>query len=281
MNILVTGASGFVGSHLLEHLAAHLDANCVGVTRTPSHKPDTVFCELTDYRQVDDLIETVRPGVIYHVAGSFSNDFETDYANNVIAAKNILEATLKHRHDAHVLLMGSAAEYGRVKDWQNPVSEQQALKPISVYGWTKAAQTLLASLYAGRYGLNVMVARTFNLSGKGMSKNLFTGRVEQQIRDFQAGRTDRITVGNLDARRDYIDIASACDMYLAITSRGTPGEVYNVGSGVAVSMRELLEGMLQEAGLDASIIHEIQDQKPASEVGMIYADTSKVSSLMK
>ena len=280
MKFLVTGASGFAGSHLLEYLKSHHGATCIGTSRTPSDNPSILRCELTDGRQVEDVIEQTRPSVIIHAAGSFSNDFETDYMNNVVAAKVILDAVQKCQKDARVVLMGSAAEYGHVSDEDNPVSEEHPLKPISVYGWCKAAQTLLAPLYLNLYGLQVMVARTFNLSGRGMSEKLFTGRVEQQIRDVKSGKSDRISVGNLDAKRDYIDIDDACVMYHAIASRGIAGEVYNVGSGTAVSMRELLHKMLAEYGLDAAIVDESQNFRPPNEVSMIYADIGKITALM-
>jgi len=281
VNVLVTGASGFVGSHLLEYLESQLGATCTGISRTPSDQPNTVDSELTDYRQVDDVIESIQPSLIFHVAGSFSNDFETDYSNNVLAARNILEATVKYKNNTRIMLMGSAAEYGEVSAGDNPVTEQQKLNPISVYGWSKAAQSLLAPLYANKHGLAVMVARTFNLLGEGMSDKLFTGRVEQQIRQVLAGNAERITVGNLDGKRDYIDIDSACAMYLAIATKGLPGEAYNVGSGAAISMRQLLGTMLQTAGLDMSVVDEAPDNYPPKGVSKIYADISKVAGLMQ
>lgn len=281
MNLLVTGASGFVGRHLLKYLDSEMDARCIGICRTPSTDPDTVCCELTDYTQVADVIRETQPSLIFHVAGSFSNDFEIDSSNNILAAKNILEAAAKYKKDARVMLMGSAAEYGDINNQDNPVNEQQKLNPISIYGWSKAAQSLLAPLYLNKYGLEVMVARTFNLLGENMSTRLFTGRVEQQIRDVLAGKTDRITVGSLDAKRDYIDIDSACVMYLTIATKGLPGEAYNVGSGAAISMKQLLEIMLQTAKLDMSIVDEVVDRQTPNEVSQIYADISKVAALMK
>jgi len=279
VNLLVTGASGFVGRHLLKYLDSKMDASCIGICRTPSACPDAICCELTDHTQVDDMIRVTQPSLIFHVAGSFSNDYETDTSNNILAAKNILEATAKYKKDVRIMLMGSAAEYGDVNNQDNPVNEQQKLNPISIYGWSKAAQSLLAPLYLNKYGLEVMVARTFNLLGENMSARLFTGRVEQQIRDVLAGKADRITVGSLDAKRDYIDIDSACAMYLTIATKGQPGEIYNVGSGTAISMRQLLDIMLKTAELDMSIVDEVPDKQTSNEVSIIYADISKVAAL--
>jgi GDP-4-dehydro-6-deoxy-D-mannose reductase len=281
MNVLVTGCSGFVGRHLLAYAGARLDAHCIGTTRSPSNNHNTVYCELTDYRQVDDVIEQVHPELIFHAAGSFTNDFETDSLNNIVAARNILDAAVKHIPGARIMLMGSAAEYGDIDANDNPVNEQHMLSPISIYGWSKAAQSLLAPMYSSRYGIKVMVARTFNLLGEGMSGQLFTGHVEQQIRNVLAGEAERITVGSLDAKRDYIDIDSACAMYLAIATKGKAGEVYNVGSGKAISMRELLDIMLKTAGLDIDIVDERADDISKKEVSTIYADISKVTALMQ
>lgn len=281
MNVLVTGCSGFVGRHLLAYAGTQLDANCIGTTRSPSNDSNTVYCELTDYRQVDDVIEQVQPELIFHAAGSFSNDFETDSLNNIVAARNILDAVVNHKPDARVMLMGSAAEYGEVEAGENPVNEQHKLGPISIYGWSKAAQSLLAPMYYSQHGIKVMVARTFNLLGEGMSEILFTGRVEQQIRSVLAGKEERISVGSLDAERDYIDINSACAMYLAIATKGEAGEVYNVGSGKAISMRELLDVMLKTARLDIDIVDERVDELQRKEVSTIYADISKVTALMQ
>ena len=281
MNVLVTGATGFVGRHLLTYLAAHLEANLTGLTRIASDNRAIASCELTDARQVNSIIKSLQPALVFHVAGSFTNDFETDYASNVLAAKNILEACAVHSRDSRIMLMGSAAEYGEVCHQDNPVREERLLNPISVYGWSKAAQSLLAPLYANRYGLAVMVARTFNLSGAGMSERLFTGRVERQIADVLAGKASRISVGALDAKRDYIDIEDACAMYLSIATKGLPGESYNVGSGIAISMRELLRTLLEAHGLDESVVDESRDNQPDKEVSMIYADISKVRVLMR
>lgn len=281
MNVLVTGASGFVGSHLLAYLGAHLEANLSGLTRIASDNPGNVSCELTDSKQVNSIIKSLQPALVFHVAGSFTNDFETDYASNVLAAKNILEACALHSRDSRVMLMGSAAEYGEVCHQDNPVNEDRLLNPVSVYGWSKAAQSLLAPLYANKYGIAVMVARTFNLSGPGMSERLFTGRVERQVADILAGKASRISVGNLDAKRDYIDIEDACAMYLSIAAKGQPGEIYNVGSGIAISMRDLLHTLLEAHGLDESVVDETREHNPGKEVSMIYANIRKVSTLMK
>ncbi len=281
MSILVTGASGFVGSHLLAYLRAHSNARCIGLTRTDSEHCDTVVCDLNDSEQVNETIKRLQPSVIFHTAGSFSNIFEIDLQNNVLSSKNILDAIIEHQPAARILLMGSAAEYGEIKRDENPVAEDHPLQPVSIYGWSKAAQTQLAHLYFKSYGLNIVIARTFNLIGKGVSDKLFVGRVEQQIRSVLEGRAEKISVGNLDAGRDYIDIEQACALYDLIATKGIAGETYNVGSGTAISMRELLRKLLDQAGLDEAIVEENAHSKntPHSEVSVIYASIDKIMRL--
>jgi len=282
MTILVTGASGFVGSHLLDYLKHRTGLTCYGLSRQHPDEARMHFCDLADRSRADETIRLLKPELIFHMAGSFSNDFTTDFGNNVLTARHLLDAVVAAELPARILLMGSAAEYGNLDPVQSPVAETQVLRPVSVYGWTKAAQTQLASLYASTFGLDVMVARTFNLLGRGVSEKLFVGNVQKQIDAVQTGKRDRITVGSLDAERDYIDIADACDLFFAIATGGIAGEVYNVGSGKAVSMRKLLYDMLHEAGLDKSIVDDDAAGKatPHAQVSRIYADIGKVSVLL-
>ncbi|MDH3342234.1 MAG: NAD-dependent epimerase/dehydratase family protein [Gammaproteobacteria bacterium] len=281
MSILVTGASGFVGRHLLAHLRSCSDLRCTGLTRNPSDDDGTIVCDLNNKDQIDKVIKELQPSIIFHVAGSFSNNFETDFQNNVVSSKNIFESIRQSQPKARIVLMGSAAEYGEIKSNENPVTEEQPLNPISIYGWSKAAQTQLANLYFKTYGLDIVIARTFNLIGKGMSDKLFVGRIEKQIDAVLAGKEKNITVGNLDAKRDYIDIDKACALYYKIAQKGKAGETYNVGSGTAISMRELLKKLLEQANLGYSIIIENEQTKktPHSEVSIIYSNTTKTDNL--
>jgi len=283
VNILVTGASGFVGRHLLDYLKKYPDSNCTGLARTSSNEDNNLACNLSDLTQIDNVIKRLKPGLIFHTAGSFSNHFETDLESNVVCTKNILESIKEYSPASRIVLMGSAAEYGEIKNEENPVAEDHPLNPISIYGWSKAAHTQLAQLYSKTYGLDIVIARTFNLLGKGMSDRLFIGRIEKQIQSIRSGESQRISVGNLDAERDYIDINEACVLYDKIARKGKAGEVYNVGSGKAISMRTLLKNLLQQEELDFSIVDENSREKntPHTEVSVIYANIDKVKKLVE
>lgn len=282
MTILVTGASGFAGSHLLKFLRLQQDDHCVGLTRSLTAEADTVSCDLINRNQVDTILKNIKPAFIYHMAGSFSNNYETDFNSNVLCAKNLLDSVTELKIPTRILLMGSAAEYGEVEENKNPITEEQALHPISIYGWTKASQSQLASLYFKTCNIEVMVARTFNLTGEGISEKLFIGRIKKQIDAVLSGREKRISVGNVDTVRDYLDINRACEMYQVIATRGSAGEIYNVASGKPVIMRDLLKTMLSDAGLDYSVVDEMSYIKTSTtkETSVSYACIDKYKKLI-
>ena len=279
MKVLITGASGFTGSHLVKHLQQNPEVRIYSVNRNRA-QDDNYICELTNYESVDNLIQETQPDQIYHLAGSFSNNYSVDYANNVLATKNILDSLLKHQVSCRVLLIGSAAEYGLVKEKDNPVKEDQPLNPVSVYGLTKAYQTHLMNFYCQVHDLDIVMARTFNLLGKNMSDRLFIGRVFQQIEQYKNGDIKKIILGDLQSKRDYIDVHEAVKYYKIIMNKGGKGIVYNVGSGKSVVLSKLIEQILLESNLTLDVI-EIRLRKFINTLNVsdIFSDISRVNSL--
>jgi len=180
-----------------------------------------------------------------------------------------------------VLLVGSAAEYGAVAIEENPIREDHALHPQSVYGLTKSWQTQLAGFYARR-GVQVVVARLFNLEGPGLSTRLFVGRVQAQIEEVRKGVRSAFEFGPLGAIRDYVDSDEAARQMLAVALRGEPGQVYHVGSGKPVTMRTLLERLLASQEIAGIPVHESPalTNRAGYDVPAIYADMTKTLQLM-
>lgn len=277
--VLITGATGALGQTLMTRLVANPSAF---VVIAPSRNDD---CDPLDLRHHDQIVRTVertRPDLIMHLAATFSNDFDEAYAVNVNATRHMLKAVEESALPTRVVLIGSAAEYGLVSVAENPIFEDRVLRPVSIYGMTKAWQTELAYVHA-RLGVNVVVARVFNLIGRGLSERLFIGRVHKQVDELRRGERVRIEVGPLSAVRDYISIDDAITQILAIADYGEAGEVYHVASGQPVTMRELLARDLAAHGLHDSIVVEGSDlsNRRGYDVPSIYADISKTAALLK
>lgn len=281
MKILVTGAAGCTAAHLVPVLSAEPENELVVTDVAPMDGPSWQFCDLTDPGSVVALLERVRPGQIYHLAGSFSNDYETDYRVNVLAAKNLFDGCLALQLECRILLVGSSAEYGLIAAGDNPVSERQVLNPVSIYGVTKAMQTHLMQYYHSVHNLDLVMARTFNLVGRNMSNRLFVGRLYEQIGKYKRGEIERITLGNLDNRRDYLPVDDAVCWYRTIMESGAAGETYNVGCGASITIRELLQSLLAESGLSMACVEtSLPSFVNKLDVPDIFADMQKTMGLL-
>ncbi|MBE9218226.1 NAD-dependent epimerase/dehydratase family protein [Dolichospermum flos-aquae] len=280
MKVLITGSSGFTGTHLVKYLQQNSDIEIDCVTRNKQQDNSGFICDLTDCNSVENLIQEIKPDRIYHLAGSFTNDYSVDYANNVISTKNILDSLIKSKISSRVLLIGSAAEYGLIKEEDNPVSENYPFNPASIYGLTKVYQTHLMQFYCQVHDMDIVMARTFNLLGKNISRQLFIGRVYQQIEEYKSGKIDKIILGDLESKRDYIDVQEAVKYYETIMVYGKTGEIYNVGSGNSVRLYDLLKSILLEYGLTIDIVEtRLKNYANKINVNDIFSDLSKVNLL--
>ena len=276
--VLVTGAMGALGKAVTEYLNKKDGYKVVTTGRSGN---DTDFqLDITDIIKLTKIIDQVRPNLIIQLAATFTHDFDDAYAVNVQANRELLELIQRTCSDTRVLLIGSAAEYGVIEVDDNPVSEEHALNPVSVYGLTKVWQTQLAGFYS-MHGVDVVVARVFNLKGKGLSEKLFVGRLQKQIDAVLSGEQSVIELGPLSATRDYISTEDAVLQLFDIAEFGESGHVYHVASGKPVVMRELLKATLREYDLDVSIVHEADEKSNHSgyDVPVIYADIKRTSQL--
>jgi GDP-4-dehydro-6-deoxy-D-mannose reductase len=282
MIVLILGSLGFTGRNLRDFLNNKQDVRVVGVDSLADGNRVDHVCDLRDYGVVDELLRTIRPDQIYNVAGNITNNYNECYASNVIITKNLLDVMESIKLMGRILLVGSAAEYGLVCADDLPVKETQIPNPVSIYGLTKAYQSVLMRTYRNLYDLDIVMVRPFNLIGEGISENLFPGRLQRSIRDLNAGKIKRIKTGSLDARRDYIHVNDALVHYQLVMNSGVVGETYNVGSGRSILLRDLLENLLNEQGLDMSVVDEMPVlEKNKLDVPDIYSDISKLESLRR
>ncbi len=257
--VFINGADGFTGRNLVRLLAA--DASL------------RIF--------TSGSVSEVRPDEIYHLRGSYTNQYGTDYASNVLSTKNLLDAIRAVSIKSRVLLIGSSAEYGFPRHPEKGVKENEPLQPVSVYGLMKLFQTELMGVYVRLYGMDIVAVRPFNLLGRGMSPILFVGKMEQEIAKYKRGEIEKIVTGDLSVERDYIDVKEAVQYYRRVMEKGKTGEVYNVGSGKAISLALVLKRMLDKEGLSMNIVQESTHTIPGKiVVPKIFADVSKIKQLV-
>lgn len=244
MKALITGAGGFVGTHLTEHLADNGD----DVFETDQ---STDGIDITDADQVARLLEKVRPEAIYHLAGwadvggSWAAP-TTAFRVNAEGTLNVLLAAVATGVE-RVLVVSSADVYGAVSEADLPITETAPLRPVSPYAASKVAADFLGlQAYLGR-GLGVLRVRAFNHLGPGQTDKFVASAIASRIVRNEMDGSDVLPIGNLSARRDFTDVRDVVRAYRMIVSHGTPGEVYNVCSGSDFAVQELAEEMLAMA----------------------------------
>lgn len=278
MKILVTGSQGFTGKALIKLLSHDNKSQLFLADLNNQNISNKYKVDLTDYENVVNILNEVKPDQIYHLVGSATNIYEVDYANNVQTTKNIFDAIISNQINPQMLIVGSSAEYGVVQS--NPVSENSKLNPVSIYGLTKCYQTYLMQFYYSMHKLNIVMARPFNLIGENAPPHLFAGKIFREIEKYKNHEVNKITVGNLSNYRDYIKIDDAVNQYKIILNNGLRGEVYNVGSGFSIKMSDLLRKLLDENDLTIDIVEEGKYCVPNKrDIKEIYADITKLRKL--
>ena len=259
MRALITGLTGFAGSHLSEYLAQQERAEVYGLSLSgdclddgsPICKGAQVFaCDLRDGDETGRLVKETHPDQIYHLAAlaavssSWIRPAET-LTNNMVAQLNVLEAAVQLEPQPRVLIIGSSDEYGLVRPEELPVREGNPLRPGSPYSVSKITQDYLGYQYYLSHGLPVVRLRPFNHTGPRQRPGFVVPDFAQQIAEAEAGlREPVMRVGNLSAERDFTDVRDIVRGYYLALERGEPGEVYNVGSGRAYAMQEILDALL-------------------------------------
>lgn len=262
--ILITGVSGFIGSALAAHLYSCKRSCVLGVDRIGSKRGLSAFSrlDLLDEGEVIAFLKRNRPQVIFHLAGGRMIDPQVMFAANVRTTQVLLGAVLSIRgYHPRIVVMGSAAEYGMCSA-KGKITEKIEGKVNGAYGLCKNLQTKTA-LYFASLGVNVMVGRLFNILGPGLPAATAGGAFARDIiafeRDLQAMD---LNVGNLKAVRDFLDIRDICSALCSLAEKGHSGEIYNICSGKGVTIKELLQTMLQSSYRKKIVVREDHRQSP-------------------
>jgi nucleoside-diphosphate-sugar epimerase len=273
MTALVTGAGGFLGRHVVAQLQA-LGIPAVTLGRTG----DIVLPYPSDASAILAAVAKVSPSLIFHLAGTTATEsVEEAYRVNVLFGAHLLTAARKMSSPPRVLLAGSAAEYGPVDEGLLPIVEDTACRPTSVYGITKLAQTL-HGIAAAAGGLPVVVARLFNVIGRGMPAHLALGAFAAQIRAMpNAGGVLR--TGPLARWRDFVEVEATAAVLVALArDSNATGRVVNVCSGVPTSLASLTEALIASAGCPVALQEEA-GRRGNSDMVRHWGSTARLGSL--
>jgi GDP-4-dehydro-6-deoxy-D-mannose reductase len=257
MRVLVTGASGFLGGYLL---AALRTGGHHAIALTSPRMPGEHPVELTDAEAVTRVLREAEADVAIHLAARAKpagiEGVRALMTNNVDAALNILEGVRQVVPRTRVIIASSSAVYGAVPRERNPVRETEPIRPVLPYGASKAAIEALASLYRTQ-GLKVSVVRSFNIIGPGQSAAFAVARFAQQIATTETGtKSALISTGPLGAVRDFLDVRDAVEAYVSLVESSKPDGIYNLCSGIPRGMREVLDALMDVAGLRVRVQEE-------------------------
>ena len=267
--VLVTGANGFVGRHLIDLLCAsgHLVfawARPRASARPPSLPVTTSWVDVRDAAAVQRELGALRPQAIFHCAGAahVGTSWQSARATletNVRGTHHLLEADRRLRLGARILIPGSASVY---RPRAEPLDEDAPLGPESPYGISKLAQEQLARRAAAE-GQHVIVTRSFNHVGPGQSPSYAAPSFARQVAAIESGRQEPvIRTGNLSARRDLTDVRDTVRAYSLLVDHGEPGIVYNVCSGQAVSLAEILQRLCDRARVTVTVQSDAALHRP-------------------
>jgi GDP-4-dehydro-6-deoxy-D-mannose reductase len=288
-SVLVTGAAGFAGSHLVELLAAdradRSDANHSDVVgwHRPGKTPPAIdgvrwdAVDLLDRAAVAEAIRRHQPGAVYHCAGAAHvgrawDSVTSTFAVNVRGTHHLLEALHASSLSPIVLIPGSAMVY---RPSSTPIAEDHDLLPPNPYGLSKLAQELLA-VRALADGIDVRIGRAFNHVGPRQDPEFAASGFARQIAEIEAGRREpRIVVGNLSAQREAIDVRDTVRAYRAILERGSSGRPYNVSSGRAYPVGEVVGRLIAKSRVPVHIRVDAARFRP-NDIPMLVGDPSRI-----
>lgn len=283
---LIIGGAGFVGKYLAEYLSRE----CGYQVRSTKMKQETLEPEgydvvdmnLLEKQEVVDVIENFAPDYIFHLAAqssvavSWSNP-QLTVDVNIKGALNLLDVLKEMEYKGRVLLIGSGEEYGRIHPDQVPIVEDTVLRPGNIYAATKSCQNMLGTIYAQAYQLELVMVRAFTHVGPRQSPQFVVSDFCKQVVEVEKGlREPVIHVGNLKAKRDFTDVRDVITAYECLIRQGKSGETYNVGSGKAYEIQEVLDKIIELSGREINVEVEQARLRPI-DVPIIEADITKIT----
>jgi GDP-4-dehydro-6-deoxy-D-mannose reductase len=299
MKVLITGITGFAGSHLADYiLSNHPDCSVFGIKRWRSktenveHLPDTIKyfdCDIKDPHNIYEVIDEIKPDKIFHLAAQSYVPASWEAPNetlvlNISGQSNILEAVKKIKqkessYDPVILIAGSSEEYGLVKEDEVPIKETNPLRPLSPYAISKVCQDFLGFQYWKSFKIKSIRSRAFNHSGPRRGDVFVDSNFAKQIAMIEKGLQEPVMkVGNLEAKRDFTDVRDIVRAYWLAVEKCEPGDMYNICAGNCYTIQEMLDKLLSlSTKKDIKVEQDPARMRP-SDVPILQGDNSKFCS---
>ncbi|XOB42196.1 MAG: GDP-mannose 4,6-dehydratase [Candidatus Nealsonbacteria bacterium] len=292
MRVLITGITGFIGSHLAEYCLDRGEVEVFGTVlshhlgdelKRIEHIKDKIQlfeCNLTNRIAVDRVLEKVKPDKIFHLA---SQSFvlvswyspEDTLHNNIMSQLNLFEGIRELKLNPVIQIAGSSEEYGLVGENETPIKENNPLRPLSPYAVSKVAQDKLAYQYYKSHGLKTVITRCFNTEGPRRGKQFVISTFANQIAKIEKGlQSPEIYVGNLEAYRDFTHVKDIVRALWLSIEKCKFGEPYNIGSDKTHQIKEVLETLLSFTEKQIEIKKDPKRMRP-SDVPILLSDSTK------
>jgi GDP-4-dehydro-6-deoxy-D-mannose reductase len=286
---LITGIGGFVGSHLSECLIE------AGLTVQGIIRPSTALanishlitrvklhaCDVRSLQDTAELLKKTKPDLVFHLAAISSvpegeRNQELVLQTNLMGTLNILEAVRRESPAARFILISSPEVYGRVNSEDNPVKEDQPVRPIHQYGVSKALAEQVTLFYHLTWGLSVVLLRPFNHIGPRQADSFVCSDFSRQVALIDLGRTEPvIRVGDLSPVRDFTDVRDVVRAYLLAAETCTPGRPYHIASGTGVRIKEILTTILSFTDIRVDVRQDPTRLRQV-EIPVIIGDASRL-----
>lgn len=285
---LIIGAAGFVGGYLTKHLRDECGME-VYVTKLSNEtlrveNKNVYDLDILNKEDIVSLLYEIRPDYIFHLAAQSSvgvawKNPALTIDINIKGSVNVMDAVRELYYKPRILLIGSGEEYGHIYDEEIPIKEENQIRPGNIYAATKACQNMIGGIYAQAYDMEVMMARAFNHIGPMQASIFVVSDFCRQVAEIEKGiREPVMYVGNLSARRDFTDVRDVVKAYELLIKYGEPGETYNVGRGSSISIKEILDMIIDLSETAIRVEIDRNKLRPV-DVPIIEADITKIKSL--
>ena len=291
MKVLITGIAGFVGSHFCDYFLTQKGVKIYGIERPGcstaniDHIKDKLAfyseCDIKDAESIKGVLKKIKPDFIIHLAAQASPSFSWQtpvptIETNVIGQINLFESARNLKINPKIIVAGSCEQYGLVKKSEIPIKETHDLRPLNTYAVSKVAQDFLGYQYYKSYGLNVIRTRPFHHTGPRRPEHFVCSSFAKQIALIEKKKQQPvISVGNLNAIRDFTDVRDMVRAYWLIMQKGIVGEVYNICSGQGHSIRSILEILLSMSEMKVKIKADKNRMRP-NDVPVFIGDCLKM-----